>query len=287
METLAYGRLAAMALDPIEKKPLYHFHPGSPILSIAARGCNLHCSFCQNWGISQETTGPVDQMSPRDIVDQAVREGSIGIAYTYSEPLVWFEFVRDTAQLVREAGLLNVVVTNGFLEPEPLAELLPWIDAANVDLKSMDDGFYRRICKARLAPVLDSIRAFHAAGVHLEITNLVIPGFNDADDQIKALATFVAGVDRRIPLHLSAHRPVWKLAAPSTPSATLLQAARIARSSLDHVYVGNVRLDGEADTRCSGCATVVIRREGSIPRSSLSPDGTCPNCGAVVPGVWG
>ena len=287
MEAIRYGRLAAMAVDPIEKKPLYHFHPGAPILSVAAQGCNLHCAFCQNWGISQETSGRTSDVQPQDIVALAVREGSLGVAYTYSEPLVWFEFVRDTARLVREAGLKNVVVTNGFLEPEPLAELLPLLDAANVDLKSMDDDFYRTICKARLDPVLDSIRAIHAAGVHLELTNLVIPGHNDSDPQLHDLTEFVAGIDSGIPLHLSAYRPAWKFEAPPTPIKTLQRAASIARGKLDHVYVGNVRLAGEADTLCAACGATVIHRDGHGSQSLLGADGCCPSCGVAVAGVWG
>jgi pyruvate formate lyase activating enzyme len=287
MVPLGYGQVAAMAMDPIEKKPLYHFHPGAPILSVAALGCNLHCSFCQNWGISQEKSGRTELKSPRDIVDLALKEGSVGVAYTYSEPLVWFEFVRDTARLVREAGLLNVVVTNGFLEPEPLAELLPWLDAANVDLKSMDDSFYRKICKARLEPVLASIRAIYEAGVHLEVTNLVIPGHNDSDRQLGELTTFLSDLDRSIPLHLSAYRPAWKLEAPPTPVATLQRAAMIAREQLDHVYVGNTQLAGAADTLCPECGTSVILRNQRGIQLNLSASHCCPDCSATVSGVWG
>ncbi len=240
MVALQYGEVVALAMDPIEKKPLLHFHPGSRILSLAARGCNLHCAFCQNWSISQELDRPVRLVTPEQAVTLARSEGSLGLAYTYSEPLVWFEYVRDTARLARAAGLKNVVVTNGFLEPGPLEELIPWLDAANVDLKSMDDVFYRKVCKARLAPVLTTIRRLHAAGVHVEVTNLVIPGYNDADGQLRAVADFVASVDRRLPLHFSAYHPAWKLDAPPTPRATLERAARIGRERLEHVHLGNV-----------------------------------------------
>jgi len=240
MVALQYGEVVALALDPIEKKPLLHFHPGSRILSLAARGCNLHCAFCQNWSISQELDRPVRRLAPEQAVALARSEGSLGLAYTYSEPLVWFEYVRDTAKLARAAGLKNVVVTNGFIEPGPLEELVPWIDAANVDLKSMDEAFYRKVCKARLAPVLATIRRLHAAGVHLEITNLVIPGLNDADDQLRAVADFVASVDRRIPLHFSAYHPSWRLQAPPTPRETMERAARIGRALLESVHLGNV-----------------------------------------------
>ncbi len=278
MVPLQYGRVAACAMDPMEKKPLYHFRPGAPILSVAARGCNLHCAFCQNWGLSQEGRGADTEMTPAEVVALARREGSTGIAYTYSEPLVWFEFVRDTARLAREAGLANVVVTNGFLEHGPLDELAPLLDAANVDLKSMDDRFYRRVCKARLEPVLAAIRRLHATGVHVEVTNLVIPGHNDAPEAVDELAAFVASVDRSIPLHLSAYRPAWKFDAPPTPPAVLDRAAEVAAGHLDYVYRGNVATPGAADTRCPGCgATVIARGPGGV-RVRLDDAIRCPDC---------
>lgn len=283
MVPLQYGRIVAAGMDPIEKKPLYHFHPGAPILSVAAPGCNLHCLFCQNWDISQQTTRPTSERSPREIVDLALDSGSIGVAYTYSEPLVWFEFVRDTAALAREAGLLNVVVTNGFLQPGPLADLIPLLDAANVDLKAMDDRFYRRICKARLRPVLDAINAMRAAGMHLEITNLVIPGHNDRDDQIRKLVDFVAGLGRDVPLHFSAYRPAWKMEAPPTPRATLQRALDLGRERLDHVYAGNMRLPGGGDTRCPTCGRTVVSRDGFAVENRLDAAGRCPDCGTRLP----
>lgn len=286
MVPLEYGRVAAVGLDPVEKKPLYHFRPGAAVFSVAARGCNLHCAFCQNWSLSQGEGQEIAETTPEALVAEALSLGATGLAYTYSEPLVWFEFVRDTARLARAEGLANIVVTNGYLEPGPLAELVPWLDAANVDLKSMDDRFYRRICKARLQPVLDSIAALHAAGVHLEITNLVIPGHNDAPAQIDALAAFTADLDRTIPLHLSAYRPAWKLQARPTTASDLQAAAAVARRRLDHVYLGNVRLAGESDTRCAVCGAAVVRRDGYAVHPRLGAGGACPECGARVPGVW-
>ncbi len=283
MVALQYGRIVAAGIDPIEKKPLYHFHPGAPILSVAAPGCNLACLFCQNWDISQRTDRPVERMTPRQVVAAARDQGSLGIAYTYSEPLVWFEFLRDTARLAHAEGLKNVVVTNGFLEPGPLAELLPLLDAANVDLKAMDDRFYRRVCKARLGPVLDAIEAIHAAGIHLEVTNLVIPGHNDQDRQIAEVVDFVAGLGRGVPLHFSAYRPAWKFEAPPTPPATLAKALRLGRERLDFVYAGNVRLPGGSDTVCPRCGTTVIRRDGFSVRNELGPGAVCGGCGAVLP----
>ena len=285
MVPLHYGRIVSSAIDPIEKKPLYHFHPGSPILSVAAPGCNLHCMFCQNWNISQDADARTLKTSPTDLVAMAQAEESVGIAFTYSEPLVWFEFVKDTAEIVREKGLKNVLVTNGFLNPEPLAELLPLIDAANIDLKSMDDVFYRKVCRARLEPVLAAIRQFHEAGVHLEITNLVIPGHNDRDDQIGALVDFVAGLDQDIPLHFSAYRPAWKLKAPPTPLATLLRARELAGVKLKYVYLGNARTAEGRDTVCPDCGTVVIDRSGYRGVAEFADGNRCPGCGAHLPVV--
>ena len=286
MVPLHYAEVVATGLDPIEKKPLYNFHPGREIFSIAATGCNLHCAFCQNWTISQDGDSRGQTLMPQEAVALAGQSGSIGLAYTYSEPLVWYEYVRDTAHLAHEAGLKNVVVTNGFLNPEPLDALLPVLDAANVDLKSMEDTFYRKVCKARLQPVLDAITSFHGAGVHLEITNLVIPGYNDADAQIKDLVEFVSGLDRSIPLHFSAYRPAWKLQAPPTPIATLVRAGEIAAAKLDFVYLGNVRVPGAADTRCPGCGATVVKRDGFSPDSTLTAAGDCPDCGRhIIDGI--
>jgi pyruvate formate lyase activating enzyme len=279
-----YGRLVSAALDPIEKKPLYHFHPGAAILSIAAQGCNLHCQFCQNWSISQEKSDFAQDATPEQLVAEAKTRRSVGIAYTYSEPLVWYEFVRDTARLARVAGLKNVIVTNGFLNEAPLRELLPWIDAANVDLKSMDDGFYRKVCKARVEPVLRSLRTCRELGVHLEVTNLVIPGWNDSDAQLGALIDFVASLGRDVPLHFSAYRPAWKFDAPPTPASTLARAARLARGKLDFVYAGNIHVDGATDTVCPSCGEVVIERDGYRIRSRLGPgSAACPGCGRRLP----
>ncbi len=279
-----YGRLVSAGVDPIEKKPLYHFFPGAPILSIAAAGCNLHCRFCQNWNISQQVGGPVNEATAAQVVDMALAQNSVGIAYTYSEPLVWFEFVLATAKLAREQGLKNVIVSNGYLNPDPARELLPLIDAANFDLKAMDNEFYRRICKGGLQPVLDNIRLGHELGVHVEVTNLVIPGHNDSDDNFTRLAEFVAGVDRTIPVHLSAYRPCYKFDAPATPTATLERAARICAEQLDHVFVGNVMLAEWSDTRCPGCGATVIERMGYRTRCLL--DGNdCQKCGRSLPVV--
>jgi pyruvate formate lyase activating enzyme len=285
MVPLHWGRVATAAVDPIEKKPLYHFHPGSDILSVAAPGCNLHCLFCQNWTLSQAHDAPTRPATPDDLVAAARREGSVGIAFTYSEPLVWYEFVRDTAQAARAAGLAVVLVTNGYLNPEPLDELLPLVDAANIDLKSLDDRFYRKVCRARLAPVLDTIGRFVAAGVHVELTNLVIPGHNDDDASLEHLIDFVAGLGRPVPLHFSAYRPAWKLDAPPTPRATLLRALALARRRLDWVYLGNVAGAEGRDSRCPACAALLVDRAAYRGVPHLTPAATCPACGLPQPFV--
>ncbi len=287
MVPLHYGEIVSAGMDPIEKKPLYHFHPGRDILSVAAPGCNLHCAFCQNWRISQpQAVGGAQRTTATasiELAQIAERENAVGIAYTYSEPLVWYEFVRDTSEVFRARGLKNVVVTNGFLNPEPLGELLGCIDAANVDLKAMDDGFYRRVCKGRLEPVLATIRTLVEAGIHVEITNLLIPGYNDAPEQIRALVEFVASFGREIPLHFSAYHPSWKLDAPATPLATLLMAREHALQKLDWVYLGNVTGSDGRDTRCPSCGQIAIARTGRTSTITFGPGGSCSACGKILP----
>jgi len=285
MELLRYGKLVAAGMDPIEKKPLYHFRPGAPILSVAGTGCNLHCAFCQNWSISQEHDGRTEAMTPAEVVALAQEHGSVGVAYTYSEPLVWYEFVRDTARLARKAGLVNVVVSNGYINAEPLQELIPLLDAVNFDLKSMDDRFYRNVCKASLGSVLSAITAVHAAGVHLEVTNLVIPGYNDTDDHLARLRDFLADLSADIPLHLSAYHPAWKFDAPPTPPATLEHAAEVCHERLHFVYVGNVHVPDWTDTRCPGCGEVIIARHAYRTENRLTPDAACRSCGRHLPVV--
>lgn len=292
MVPLHYGEVVAGAVDPMEKKPLYHFHPGRGILSVAAPGCNLHCLFCQNWSISQGAESRTQTASPKDIVASAQESGAVGIAYTYSEPLVWYEFVIDTARLAHQAGLKNVIVTNGFLNPEPLAKILPFIDAANIDLKAMDDAFYRKVCKASLPPVLAAIEQTVAAGVHVEITNLIIPGHNDAPQQVAELVDYVAGLDRgkrpdgsrgQIPLHFSAYHPAWKMKAPPTPAATLSRAFKQAQEKLDWVYLGNMRLEEGRHSACPKCGETNIYRHATGVEILLAAGSSCYNCDHRLP----
>nr|MBN2276297.1 AmmeMemoRadiSam system radical SAM enzyme [candidate division Zixibacteria bacterium] len=273
-----FGELVSAAYDPIEKKPLFHFYPGSIIFSTGANGCNFNCDNCQNWQISQQQV-PTQYVSPEDLVGLAGDRGSIGVAYTYSEPMIWFEYILRAGHLVHEAGLKNVLVSNGYINPEPLKELLPLIDAANIDLKSMDPEFYKKVCKGRLEPVLENIAAFYRAGVRLEITNLVITDLNDTDQDFELLVDFVAGLSNDIPLHFSAYYPSYKMKNPPTKIDRLMKAYDLASKKLNYVYLGNARLPGRENTICPKCGTKLINRDGyHIEILSLTA-GKCDECG--------
>jgi pyruvate formate lyase activating enzyme len=238
----SYAKVTALSLDPIEKKPLHAFHPGSRILSVGSFGCNFRCGFCQNWSIAQEMPD-WQRIEPDELVAQAVRargQGNIGLAYTYNEPLVGFEYVSDCARLARAAGLINVLVTNGFVDPEPLADLLPWIDAMNIDLKAWQASFYRSVCGGEREPVLRTI-ARAAAVCHVEITTLLIPGLNDAKQDIDELACWLGSIDRRLVLHLTRHHPDYHMSEPPPINrADLLERVSRAARWLDTVIPGNI-----------------------------------------------
>lgn len=258
---VAYGLSTSFNLDPMEKKPLYHFYPGTQILSVGPNACNIACQFCQNFQISQQAA-PTEYIKPSLLAAEAQKiENCAGVAYTYAEPLMWYEYILDAAQEVRKAGLKNVLVTNGYLEPEPFDAILPLIDAFNIDIKSMDEEFYKKVCKGRLAPVLRNVEKT-VGKAHIEITNLVIPGLNDRDDNFERLAKFLADIDPFIPLHFSAYFPRHKLSNPPTPPQTLFRAAEIAKQRLKYVFVGNIRADRFENTECPFCNAVLIRREG-------------------------
>jgi len=274
---ISYGLTTSLAMDPIEKKPLYHFYPGTEILSLGPNSCNLDCSFCQNFQTSQ-LKAPTRFISPEEVAHVAKSEGSLGVAYTYTEPLMWYEFIIDTAPIVRGAGLKNVLVTNGHLEEEPFIKILPLIDALNIDIKSMDPSFYRKICKGKLEPVLNNVQlAAEAKNVHLEITNLVIPGLNDSEDDFVKLSKFLAELDPFIPLHFSRYRPMYRMNIPPTPVETLFKARTIAEKYLKYVFIGNVH-DPDGNTFCPHCRSVVIERDYSATKVSLK-EGKCLKCG--------
>jgi len=236
-----YSRVSSQGMDPIEKKPLYHFYPGSLILSLGTIGCNFACPFCQNWQISQEHNVPTQNMSPSEAVEKALERSSVGIAYTYSEPMIWYEYVMDTAKLAKEKGLKNVLVTNGYINEKPLKELLPFIDAMNIDLKAFDEKFYKEICKGDLGTVLKTIK-IASTSCHIEITNLVIPGFNDTTKHFENLVNWIKeNIGADIPLHFSRYFPHYKMKTSSaTPIETLEQAYEIAKRKLRYVYLGNI-----------------------------------------------
>ncbi|MBP2651519.1 MAG: pflA 2 [Firmicutes bacterium] len=276
-----YGSCTACSLDPIEKKPLYHFYPGSYILSLGSWGCNFTCQFCQNWHIAQKTPETVE-MSPREATSKAVKatkidNRNIGLAYTYSEPSVWYEYVLATAKLLKAEGLKNVLITNGFINKEPLLELLPFIDAVNIDVKAFNDDYYRNICGGQLSDVKKTVElAINLA--HVEVTCLVVPGGNDDLEELAALTKWLAELNKDIPLHFSRYFPNYKMTNPPTPVTTLEAAYRVARQKLNYVYLGNV--EGNGNTYCPGCGKLVIDRQ--CLRSYLTEENQCSGCGKNI-----
>ena len=289
--TRAYGEVVAAAADPIEKKPFFHFFPGTTSFSIAAAGCNFRCRYCQNWRISQlrPINGPSagGRLTPGDVVRLAGGHGCRSISYTYTEPTIFFEYALDTAILARAAGLANTFVTNGYLTADAVKVIHPFLDAANVDLKSFRDETYRKVCGARLQPVLDTIVLLRKLGIWVEVTTLVIPGLNDGDEELRDIARFLAGVDRNIPWHLSRFHPDYEYQeAPATPLAALHRAAELGREKgLCFVYTGNV--SGEIEpTLCPNCRTELIRRRGFEVIENRLLNDRCPRCGEILSGVF-
>jgi len=290
LKTLVYGDLIAAHVDPIEKKPLYHFLPGSTSYSIATIGCNFRCGFCQNWRISQTSkrdeprTGKY--VPPARVVVSAKENGCDSISFTYTEPTIYFEYALDTARLAKKAGLATVFVTNGFMSGEALDLLPGLLDAANIDLKGFSEHFYRTHCKARLQPVLDSIVAMHDRGIWVEVTTLVIPGENDSEKELGDIAKFLAGISPDIPWHVSRFHPDHRFTGYDvTPHETIRKATVIGREAgLKYVYPGNV-LD-DASTHCPSCGATVVERAGFRAGPKNLRDGVCSSCGAKIGGVW-
>jgi pyruvate formate lyase activating enzyme len=238
--SLVYGETCSVALDPIEKKPLYHYHPGEDILSLGTKGCNFHCLFCQNWEISQDYNCPTQKITSSEVIRKCKDLKSFGIAYTYNEPFIWYEFVLECAQLAKKEGLENVLVTNGYVNPSPLEEILPFIDAMNIDLKSIDEDFYRKYCKGKLKPVLEVIKRAHAS-CHIELTNLIIPSLNDKEENFVKLTDWIfENLGPEVPLHFSRYFPCYKMDLPPTPVSSLKLAEQIAKKKLKFVYLGNI-----------------------------------------------
>lgn len=283
-----WGKLTALNFDPIEKKPLYHYHPGKMILSLGSAGCNMKCKCCQNWQISQASADEFNftrTLIPMEVIRLATsRSENVGVAYTYNEPTVWFEYMNDIARLVRFEGLKNVMVSNGYINEDPLTELMRYMDAFNIDLKGFSEDFYRKFTGASLAPVLHTLKLIRKAGRHLEITCLIIPGMNDEPEIFREMILWIErelGVNTV--LHLSRYHPTYKLDVESTPARKLEELYRIANEKLSYVYVGNIQIRDYQDTRCGRCGATVIRRMGyQVELKKLTGQGKCSQCGNAI-----
>jgi len=289
--TLVYGKPCAVHIDPIEKKPMFHFLPGTRSFSLATAGCNLHCKFCQNWEISQvnpETTDNQD-LPPGKVVELALQSACQSIAYTYSEPIIFYEYTYDTSLIAKNAGIKNVLVTAGFIKEEPLRKLCQVIDGANIDLKAFSDDYYRELCAGQLEPILKCIKLSVELGVMVEITNLIVPTLNDDPEMIKRMCEWILNnLGPEYPLHFSRFYPQYQLRSlPPTPAETLIQAREIAlKAGLYYVYIGNVRIEGAENTYCPNCKKLLIERIGYWIGEVNLKAGSCKFCGAKIKGVW-
>ncbi|MFH2027664.1 MAG: AmmeMemoRadiSam system radical SAM enzyme [Nanoarchaeota archaeon] len=287
--SLVYGKSCSTAVDPIEKKPLFHFMPGHSSFSISTVGCNFRCLHCQNFEISQAKEIFGKDLTPEKIVDMAKGYGCKSISYTYTEPTIFYEYMVDTAKLAKKAGIKNVMVSNGYINEDPLKELCKLIDAANIDLKAMDAGFYKKVCSARLEPVLNSLKILKEKGVWLEITNLIIPTYNDKINKIRELCLWVRdNLGKDVPLHFSRFYPMYKLNDLSpTPEEILLRAKNIAgEAGLNYVYIGNLPTEDGENTHCPKCDGILVERMGFSVVENKIIHGKC-NCGESIAGVWG
>ncbi len=284
--SLNYRRLIAAHIDPIEKKPLFHFYPGSQSYSIAAIGCNFHCLHCQNWTMSQVKGDIIrgEEVFPERVVQNALDSDSLSISYTYTEPTIYYETAYDISLLAHEKGIKNIFVTNGYINSEALNYIAPVLDAANIDLKAMSEAFYQDVCSASLQPVLDRIKQYYELGIWIEVTTLIIPGYNDNSDELKQIAGFIADIDKGIPWHVTAFYPTYKLNdAPPTPLSTLKLAYQIGKDKgLQFVYQGNVG-QGE-NTYCPSCGKLVVKREYFTIENKIDND-KCPFCGKKIKGI--
>lgn len=290
--SLAYGQPIAVHVDPIEKKPLFHYLPGTTILSLGTAGCNLGCKFCQNWDLSKSRHDQrrAVHLPPQAAVQAAVRQGCSSLAYTYNEPTIWAEYAVDIAQEGHRHGLKSVMVTNGYISPEAIRDVYQHIDAANVDLKSFREAFYRQLTLSHLEPVLETLKTLREMGVWIEITNLIIPTWNDAEEETRDLCGWILeNLGDRVPLHFTAFHPDFKLTdLPRTPHHTLSRARQLALAmGLKYVYLGNVLDDEASSTFCPNCRALLIRRRWHDVLTTNVRDGKCARCGAATDIFWG
>jgi pyruvate formate lyase activating enzyme len=286
IELSTYGVISGFSLDPVEKKPLYHFFPGKNILSVGSYGCNMRCDFCQNWHISQKAADSnINKIGPDRLASEASSyPNNIGLAFTYNEPVIWFEFIRDTAIRIKEKGLFTAMVSNGYVNSDPLNEITQFIDAFNIDLKAFNDNFYKMLTGADIQPVKEALKQIVKAGKHLEITTLIIPGRNDSENEMEKEVKWISQeLGNEIPLHLSRYFPTYKRDDPPTPVTTMTRLFEIASGYLKYVYTGNVQLGIGQDTECSKCGTIVTRRSGYTTKLlNLDLRGRCNKCGNLV-----
>ena len=290
--TVNYGIASAVNLDPVEKKPMYHFYPGSKILSVGSIGCNLRCKYCQNYTIAQgkfeDFSDYTEGLSPEEIAGEAERlkeRGNIGVAYTYNEPVIWYEFMYDISKSIKARGMKNIMVSNGFINPEPLEKLLETIDAFSIDLKGFTDEFYKKITGSRLEPVKRTLEIIAASDRHLEVEYLVIPGHNDDKKEFsQMLEWYEKSLGKDVPLHINRYFPTYKMTEPATSMKTLIELYEMAREKLDYVYLGNIESELGRDTLCPGCGEIIIKRTGYFSELLGSEKGVCKKCGRKIRG---
>ena len=291
LRSRVYGRPVVRHADPVEKKPFFHVWPGTQTFSLATVGCNMACAFCQNYDIATATPDEIHApfLPPATLASQARAAGCRSIAFTYSEPIVFYEYMADCARAARDLGLGRLMISNGFIQAEPLRDLLPLLTAVKIDLKSFEEEFYRRVCNGRLQPVLDTLTRIRDADVWLEVVTLLIPGLNDSDEELRGAARFLREISPTIPWHVTGFSPTYRmLDRPPTPLATLRRAREIGlEEGLVHVYHGNVRDEGGEDTRCPDCGALLIARHGFHSRIEALAGGRCTACEREVAGVWG
>lgn len=285
---LNYAAVSSAAVDPIEKKPLFHFYPGSMVFSLGSVGCNFRCRYCQNWGISQAELEniPTRDMSPEDAIHLTKEYECKSIAWTYNEPTMWFEYTLDSAKIARKEDIKTIYVTNGYMSEESFQEIRPYLDAANIDLKGMREKFYQDLCEARLEPVLDTIVRMYDAKIHIEVTNLMIPGYNDSDEDIRSLVKFMVDeVGVEVPLHFTRFFPQYQMQElPPTEIKYLEKAHKIAKDAgMKYVYIGNVPTKDGENTYCPECGEPVIKRNGfSVMSDKIKETRKCPRCKADI-----